>query len=82
MSTGAFITCRELIDFIGDYFEHSLTAAQQLDFDRHLARCASCRAYLQSYRTTLHLVKSSEDALDDAPEELIKAILEVRQRGN
>lgn len=77
MSARAYITCRELIDFIADYLERSLTTDQQLDFDRHLTRCASCRAYLESYRMTLRFVKSTDQTLDDAPEELIRAILEV-----
>lgn len=82
MSARPLITCRELIDFLADYLERSLTADQQMDFDRHLSRCASCRAYLESYRTTLRLVTSAEETLGEAPEELIAAILEVRSRGN
>ena len=75
------ITCRELIDFIADYVEGRLEPQQQLDFDRHIARCSSCRAYLASYETTIRLVRASgaedESLLAEAPEELIQAILKV-----
>ena len=80
MSARPYITCRELIDFIAGYIERSLSAAEQIDFDRHLSKCESCRAYLDSYMTTIRLVKSPGDALDEAPAELIAAILEVRRR--
>jgi len=80
MSASPDITCRELIDFIADYLERSLSVQQQLDFDRHLSVCLSCRAYLDSYETTIRLAKSHDTSLDDAPAELIAAILEVRRR--
>jgi predicted anti-sigma-YlaC factor YlaD len=82
MSARPFITCRELIDFIADYLERSLPVGQRLDFDRHLSLCESCRAYLDSYETTIRLAKSLDSALDEAPAELIAAILEVRRRQN
>jgi predicted anti-sigma-YlaC factor YlaD len=78
MSTRPYITCRELIEFLVDYLERSLSADEQVDFDRHLSVCASCRAYLASYETTIRFEKTLNDtALDDAPEELIQAILDV-----
>ncbi len=84
MSARAYISCRELIDFIVDYLENSLSSDEQHDFDRHLSVCASCRAYLASYETTIRLEKAvatyDESALDEAPEELIQAILDVRRR--
>lgn len=82
MSARPYITCRELIDFIADYLERSLSPEQQLDFDRHLSLCVSCRAYLDSYETTIRLAKSHDRSLDEAPAELIAAILEVRRRQN
>ena len=82
MSARPFITCRELIEFIGAYFEGGLTASQSNDFDFHLARCASCRAYLVTYRTAMAAGKAAmhyDDANDDAPEDLIRAILAIRR---
>ncbi|HET7437005.1 MAG TPA: zf-HC2 domain-containing protein [Thermoanaerobaculia bacterium] len=77
------ITCRELIDFIADYLDRALEPVQQLDFDRHIARCSSCRAYLASYETTIRLAKAAntEDQaiVDAAPDDLIRAILAMRK---
>ncbi len=84
MSARPYITCRELIDFIADYFEGALTDEQSADFQRHLARCASCRAYLATYEKTMRAEKGAvrydESANEDAPEDLIRAILATRSR--
>ena len=82
MSARPYITCRELIDFIADYLDRALSASELDDFERHLSICPSCRAYLASYRATLRLEKATAeaDALEEAPEELIQAILTVRQK--
>jgi anti-sigma factor RsiW len=77
-----YITCRELIGFIIDYFEGALTERQTEDFQRHLSVCPSCRAYLSMYEKTIGMERGAllDDAsVDDAPEELIHAILEIRR---
>lgn len=78
-----YINCRELIDFIADYLEDALEPMQKLDFDRHIARCASCRAYLASYETTIRLARAAgtEDQalVEAAPADLIRAILAIRK---
>ncbi|HSP17490.1 MAG TPA: zf-HC2 domain-containing protein [Thermoanaerobaculia bacterium] len=83
MSARPYITCRELIDFIVDYYEGALTGIQSEDFQRHLAVCPSCRAYLSMYEKTIRAEKAclrdDEAAAEDAPEELIQAILAIRR---
>jgi anti-sigma factor RsiW len=82
MSTRELITCRELIGFIADYLDGTLPPVALEDFHRHIERCASCRAYLSSYEWTIRLGKISlidnDDAAEDAPEELVAAILSAR----
>jgi anti-sigma factor RsiW len=51
----ATLTCRRLIEFLDDYIEDSLPPAVRRDFDRHLAICPSCVAYLDGYRRTMAL---------------------------
>jgi predicted anti-sigma-YlaC factor YlaD len=50
------MTCRELIERLLDYVEGS---APREEFEDHLARCSSCRAYLQSYLTTIRLARGA-----------------------
>lgn len=81
-----YITCRQLIDFIGQLLDGGLPPAEQHEFDRHLAVCPSCVAYLDSYRKTMALGKAAFDCPDDAvpqsvPDELVRAILAARKQG-
>ena len=77
MSDRPYITCRQLIDFIVDYIEGALDDMSRKDFERHLAVCPSCRAYLASYRETMSLARIviSDEPLQDVPEDLVQAIL-------
>lgn len=82
MSARPSITCRQLIEFITDYLEGGLDEVQAEDFQRHLAVCPSCRAYLKTFQETLRAGKAAlhyDDSLnDDAPEDLIRAVLASR----
>ncbi len=82
MSARPYITCRDLIDFIADYLDGALTEIQTEDFQRHLSVCPSCRAYLATYEATIRAERASmrDDVLPEAPEELIRAILETGRR--
>jgi anti-sigma factor RsiW len=76
------ITCKELIDFLGDYASGELPPEQRLVFESHLAICPPCVAYLKTYQATIRLGRAC--AADDAaataeiPEELVRAILASR----
>ena len=76
------MTCRELYGFLDEFLDGGLDPAIRQNFDRHLAACASCRRYLESYRTTLSVARKSEladtPARTEAPEELVLAVLHAR----
>ena len=81
--TRPYITCRQLIDFIARYRDRELTSHEHSEFERHLAVCPSCVAYLQSYEQTVRLTKAANDPVpEEIPEPLVQAILEAgRKRG-
>jgi anti-sigma factor RsiW len=69
-------TCRELIEFLDDYVAGELPANRLSAFTHHLSLCASCRAYLASYRVTIHAARSSSHTeIEDVPAEVLTAIL-------
>jgi anti-sigma factor RsiW len=77
------MTCQEAIDFVLSYLDGELTPAVRAEFDRHLAICESCAAYLDSYQKTVRMEQAAFSAANDAavaalPEELVKAILSAR----
>jgi anti-sigma factor RsiW len=77
-----YITCQELIDFIGSYRDNELTSDQRFEFERHLAVCPSCVAYLKTYEQTIALTRASgnDAAPEDVPESLVQAILSARKK--
>jgi len=79
------MTCRELIEFLMAYLDHELPQAQRDAFEAHLVECADCVAYVEAYEETVRLGKSAfaatdGDAGNQAPAELIAAILAARDR--
>lgn len=75
-----YITCKQLIDFLGEYLEGGLTPEQRTEFDRHLAVCPACVDYLKTYRETIRLTRSSFEATAEppprsVPEDLVRAIM-------
>ncbi len=85
MSAIPYITCRELVDdFIARYLERTLSDAEASDFERHLSVCPPCRAYLATYEKAVlagrAVMRNEESALQDAPEDLIRAVLSVARR--
>jgi len=78
------MTCEQLIAFLADYLDGTLPVETIALFESHLAGCRSCTAYLTTYRETIRLTRltaASPTLLDDAPEELIAAILGASLRG-
>lgn len=83
---GPMLTCEELTDFLSRYVEDSLAPVERKAFDRHIAMCRSCRAYVDSYRRTIQLESEAFADLDgpvpdDVPEELVQGILAARRAG-
>ena len=79
------ITCEEFESFILAYLEDDLPERQRKVFEIHLKVCRECREYLRAYQASMSLAKSVfEDrnarVPDDVPEDLVKAILDSRER--
>lgn len=84
MTQSAYITCRELIDFIADYLDGTLAPESRHEFDRHLAVCPPCVAYLDGYKKTVALGRAALESSNDpatghVPEGLLHAIRAARR---
>jgi anti-sigma factor RsiW len=78
------MTCRELADFLMDYLNEDLPSEVRQSFDRHLALCPNCVAYVRTYRTTIELGRrafadADAEAGAEVPAELVQAILAARK---
>ena len=82
------MNCREFTEFLHEYLFDNLPAAERAEFEKHLAECPWCVAYLDSYQQTIQMEQAafsasgSEPVPADAPEELIQAILRARSRSD
>jgi anti-sigma factor RsiW len=78
------MNCREFTEFLHEYLFSDLPASERGEFEKHLAECPWCVAYLDSYRKTMKseqaaFADADTPAPSDAPEELIQAILKSRR---
>ncbi len=81
----SMMTCKEFEEFVLGYLEGELSDQQQASFDLHLRLCRECRQYLKAYQCSINVNRavftSADDSLpDDVPEDLIKAILKLRDQ--
>lgn len=72
------MNCRECTDFLIDYLNGDLPAAQQRVFEGHLQLCPPCLTYLESYRATLKLCESAREEPAELPDAMVQAILAAR----
>jgi anti-sigma factor RsiW len=61
------LVCQEVVELVSDYLEGSLPGAERRRFERHIAGCEHCTAYLAQMRVTLRLTGRLA-ASDLAPE--------------
>ena len=69
------LTCREVVELVTDYLEGALSERERADFERHLAGCAGCRAYVEQMRVAIELTGTIDPAEPPSPlrEELLAA---------
>ena len=72
------MTCREVIGFIMEYLDGALSPRERSEFEKHLAVCHSCVAYLRTYQATIRLETATRIEDVTVPEELVRAILSSR----
>jgi anti-sigma factor RsiW len=76
------VTCREFAGFVMAYLDGELDASLRRSFEGHLAECADCVRYLREYRATVRAgqLAYADELPADVPEDLVKAILDARDR--
>jgi anti-sigma factor RsiW len=48
-----FLTCRELVEIVTDYFDDALSASDRSRFEEHVMSCPPCRAHLEQMQETM-----------------------------
>lgn len=70
-----YLTCRELVELVTEYFEDSLSSQQRSRFEEHIMSCPPCRTYLEQMRKTIRLLGRipEETVSPDVEETLVTA---------
>ena len=56
------MNCREFTEFLHQYLFDDLPVEERAEFEKHLAECPWCVAYLDSYKKTILLTRNAFDA--------------------
>jgi anti-sigma factor RsiW len=66
------LICQQMVELVTDYLEGSLSRADRKRFERHLAACPNCTAYLAQMRSTIRATGTltPDDLTPDARDEL------------
>ena len=56
MRLSSGIPCQEMVELVTDYLEGALSWRERRRFERHIAGCDGCRAYLEQMRQTLRVL--------------------------
>jgi anti-sigma factor RsiW len=69
------LSCRELVELVTDYLEGALSDADRARFERHIAGCEHCAAYLRQMRETIVLLGTlpADELSREAEDELRSA---------
>ena len=68
------MTCKDAIDLLSDYLDATCSAALCRDLEEHVARCAPCQAYLNTYPRTAVLGREAGQV--EMPEEMKRHLRE------
>ena len=70
-----YLTCRELVELVTEYFEGSLAPRDRERFEEHIMSCPPCRAHLEQMRETIRLLGSipEKSVSSEAEETLVAA---------
>ena len=50
------LRCQAMVELMTEYLEGALSPTDRVRFERHIAGCPNCRAYLEQIRLTIRLV--------------------------
>jgi anti-sigma factor RsiW len=70
-----YLTCRELVELVTDYYEGALSDRDRRRFDEHILSCPPCRAHLDQMRETIQLLGTLRE--EDMPPEAERTLLQA-----
>ena len=65
-------SCSKIVDLLVGYLDDTLSSGVRVELDQHLRGCQGCVDQLQTYRTTVSLLRTLCD--EDLPTELSDSV--------
>lgn len=76
--TSSDLTCREAVELVTDYLEHTISGRECVRFEQHLLVCAACSRYVEQHRVIARLARElAVDELGERRDELIAVLARV-----
>ena len=77
------LSCKELVELLTEYLEGTLSVADRLRFDEHLAICPGCRVYLDQMKATIQTLGQlrGDSIPSHTREELLRVFRGWKSRG-
>ncbi|MGH9020502.1 MAG: anti-sigma factor family protein [Acidimicrobiales bacterium] len=72
------LVCRDAVELASDYLEGALARRDRRRFERHLANCDGCTAYLEQLRETI--AASGRAAPEDLSPEALDGLVDLYRR--
>lgn len=74
------MTCEELAEILGDYFDDVLTVEIRATFDTHVTECPSCGTSVEIYNLTVRVTRALPkcDPLPEQFERRLRAALSTK----
>jgi anti-sigma factor RsiW len=69
------LVCRDVVEVVTDYLEGDMGPDERQRFDRHLADCDDCQAYLEQMRTVIRL--AGRPTVEAVPPETMAGLLQA-----
>ena len=69
------LVCRDAVELVSDYVEGTLSRRDRKRFEKHLAKCDACVAYLDQIRATI--AASGRIGPEDLPSDVVEKLVEL-----
>lgn len=69
------LVCRDAVELVSDYLEGTLSRRNRKRFEKHLAKCDACTAYLDQMRATI--AASGRIEPEDLPRDVVDGLVEL-----
>ena len=76
------ICCKECLELLHDYLEGALSPDVSASLEEHFEDCPPCIAFVNTYKSTTHICKSSlrEIEIPDTVKEKLKEFVEKNKK--